>query len=197
MRPRRLSVRVARLDTRDPPCFWSSEDSAPPSVPATGGPLVIGAASVKHWLPVPIEDGTTRSRDREVFFLLLPRHRRRPDPGRAHDRAVVESIASKFSCSHRVADDFADQCEERICDLDFDLIYSKLALDFWADPPEAARPVVEALRELEAEHQRYMVALGQLRERLLELTREIAYGTLTKAERARRHAVRTASPTIC
>ncbi len=35
---------VARLDPRDPPCFWSSEDSAPPSVPATGGPVFIGAA---------------------------------------------------------------------------------------------------------------------------------------------------------
>ena len=28
-----------------PPCFWSSEDSAPPSVPATGGPFLIGSAS--------------------------------------------------------------------------------------------------------------------------------------------------------
>ena len=32
-------ARAARLDPRDPPCFWSSEDSAPPSVPATGGPV--------------------------------------------------------------------------------------------------------------------------------------------------------------
>ncbi len=43
---RALTRRVrARLDPRGPPCFWSSEDSAPPSVPATGGPLVIGSAS--------------------------------------------------------------------------------------------------------------------------------------------------------
>src|SRR3954449_6730629 len=45
VRPRRLSARPARLDPRRPPCFWSSEDSAPPSVPATGGPFLIGAAS--------------------------------------------------------------------------------------------------------------------------------------------------------
>ena len=90
------------------------------------------------------------------------------------DRAVVEDMASKFSCSHSVAHDFAGQCEERIADLDFDLICSKLALDFWADPPEAARPVVDALRELEAERRRHMATLGQLRERLLELTNDNA-----------------------
>ena len=98
----------------------------------------------------------------------------------AHDRAVVEDIASRFSCSHGVAHEFEGQCAERIRELDLDLIYSKLALAFWADPPEAARPVVEVLRELEAEHQRYMVALGQLHERLLELTRsEAAHQHLT------------------
>src|SRR3954452_1533164 len=36
---------AARLDPRGPVRFWSGEDSAPPSVPATGGPSLIGAAS--------------------------------------------------------------------------------------------------------------------------------------------------------
>ena len=36
---------VPRLDPRGPPCSWSSEDSAPPSVPATGGPPFIGSAN--------------------------------------------------------------------------------------------------------------------------------------------------------
>jgi len=91
-----------------------------------------------------------------------------------HNRAVVESMASQFSCSHSVAHNFADQCEDRIRDLDFDLICGKLALDFWVDPPEAARPVVDVLRALEAERQRHMAALGQLRERLLELIKSEA-----------------------
>lgn len=90
------------------------------------------------------------------------------------DRAVVEDMASKFSCSNSVAHDFAGQCQERIADLDFDLICSKLALDFWANPPEPARPVVDTLRELEAERRRHMAALVQLRERLLELTKSEA-----------------------
>ena len=91
-----------------------------------------------------------------------------------HNRAVVERIASQFSCSSQVAHNFADQCEDRISDLDFDLICGKLALDFWVDPPEAARPVVDALRDLEAERRRHMAALGQLRERFLELSKDKA-----------------------
>jgi hypothetical protein len=86
------------------------------------------------------------------------------------DRAVVEDIASR-SCSSGVANDFAGQCEERITGLDFDLICSELALGFWADPPDAARPVVDVLRELEVERRRHLAALTQLRERLLALTK--------------------------
>jgi hypothetical protein len=89
----------------------------------------------------------------------------------AQDRAIVENMAKNYTCTNSIAHDFAGQCEERLVDLDFDLLCSKLALDFWADPPEAARPVVDVLRDLEAERQRYLAALNQLRERLLELTR--------------------------
>ncbi|MBC7973930.1 MAG: hypothetical protein H7138_03020 [Myxococcales bacterium] len=101
------------------------------------------------------------------------------------DRAVVEEMASRFSCSTGVANDFASQCETRIEDLDFDLICSDLALGFWSDPPEAARPVVEVLRELEAERRRHLAALTQLRERLLELTKGApAHHHLTLPNRA-------------
>jgi hypothetical protein len=96
------------------------------------------------------------------------------------DRAIVEDMASRFSCSSGVANDFAGQCEERIVDLDFDLICSEIALGFWVDPPDAARPVVDVLRELEAERRRHLAALTQLRERLLALTRgEAAHHHLT------------------
>lgn len=90
------------------------------------------------------------------------------------DRAVVEDMASRFSCSSGVANDFAGQCEERIADLDFDLICSELARGFWTDPPEPARPVVDVLHELEAERRRHLAALTQLRERLLALTKGAA-----------------------
>jgi len=92
----------------------------------------------------------------------------------ARDREIVEDMASKYSCSNGVAHDFAGQCEERIDDLDFDLLCSELALDFWAAPPAAAQPVIDLLRELADERQRHQAALTALRERLLETTRSEA-----------------------
>jgi hypothetical protein len=96
---------------------------------------------------------------------------RRHRPAAEQDRAIVEDMASKFSCSNGVARDFAGQCEERLVDLDFDLLCSQLALDFWASPPERAQPVAEILRELADERQRHRDALARLRERLLDFTR--------------------------
>jgi hypothetical protein len=94
--------------------------------------------------------------------------------GESQDRAIVEDMAAKYSCSNGIARDFAGQCEERLVDVDFDLLCSSLALDFWASPPERARPVVDALRELADERQRYKDALTRLRERLLDFTRSEA-----------------------
>jgi hypothetical protein len=92
----------------------------------------------------------------------------------AQDRAIVEDMAKHYTCTNSIAREFAGQCEERIVDVDFDLLCSGLALDFWADPSDAARPVVNILRELEAERRRYLAALTQLRERLLDTTKSNA-----------------------
>lgn len=89
----------------------------------------------------------------------------------AQDRAIVEDMAKKYTCTNAIAHDFASQCHERINDVDFDIVCSQLALDFWADPPEAAQPVVEVLRELAAERRRYHAALTQLQDRLLAFTK--------------------------
>jgi hypothetical protein len=102
------------------------------------------------------------------------RQTERRQPEAKQDRVIVEDMASKFSCSNGVARDFAGQCEERLVDLDFDLLCSQLALDFWASPPERARPVVDVLRELAVERQRYRDAVARLREHLLDFTRSEA-----------------------
>ena len=103
----------------------------------------------------------------KTFQQRQTEHRQRE----AQDQAIVEDMAAKYSCSNGVARDFAGQCEERLVDVDFDLLCSSLALDFWASPPEPARPVVDALRELADERQRYKDALTRLRDRLLDFTR--------------------------
>lgn len=88
----------------------------------------------------------------------------------AQDRAIVEDMAKNYTCTNALAHNFASQCHERITDVDFDILCSQLALDFWADPPEAAQPVVDVLRELAAERRRYHTALTQLQQRLLAFT---------------------------
>jgi hypothetical protein len=88
------------------------------------------------------------------------------------DRALVEDTARKFTCSNAVARDFAEQCELRIDDLDFDLICSDLALEFWAAPPEPALHIVDLIRELADERRRHRAALGSLAQRLYATTRD-------------------------
>jgi hypothetical protein len=89
----------------------------------------------------------------------------------AQDRAIVEDMAKKYTCTNSIARDFASQCHERITDVDFDIVCSQIALDFWADPPAAAQPVVDVLRELATERRRYLAALTQLQDRLLAFTK--------------------------
>jgi len=84
------------------------------------------------------------------------------------DQAVVEDMAAAFTCAEHLARDFAGQCEERLGEVDFDLLCGELALEFWADGPAAAQPVIDLLRELEAESRRSRDALQALRARLLE-----------------------------
>ena len=92
----------------------------------------------------------------------------------ARDRELVEEMASAYSCSNSIARDFAEQCELRIDDLRFDLACSQLALDFWANPPAPAQPVIDLLRELADERRRHQEALTVLRDRLLETTKSNA-----------------------
>lgn len=112
----------------------------------------------------------------------MARHRNQPNKAdkRAKERrkekqladdvaSAVEDTASRFTCTTGVAQDFADQCEQRIEDIEFDLVCTRLALEMWSSvPSETARPVVELLREVLAERERHQQALIRLGERLDE-----------------------------
>lgn len=89
----------------------------------------------------------------------------------AEDRALVEDMAAKYTCSNSVARDFVDQCDLRLAGVGFDLVCSTMALDFWASPPPAVQHLVDLLRELAEERQRHQAALISLRDRLLDITR--------------------------
>jgi len=90
------------------------------------------------------------------------------------ERILVEAVVSKYTCSTSLAHDFAGQCEVRLDALEFDLLCSAIALEFWASPAERARPIVDALRELADERKRHREALARLHERLRDFTRSEA-----------------------
>lgn len=83
---------------------------------------------------------------------------------------IVTNMATTYTCSTEIARDFADRCGDRLEDLDFDLDCNQIALDFWAEAPTHAAPLVDALRALAAEHQRHAATIADLRDRLVELT---------------------------
>jgi hypothetical protein len=87
---------------------------------------------------------------------------------------IVESMAMRYTCSTETARDFAEQCSERLDDLAYDLDCSKIVLDFWSEAPAHATPLIDALRELVAEHERHASALVDLHRRLIELTNDQA-----------------------
>jgi len=94
------------------------------------------------------------------------------------DRSVVDDMVTKYVCSNGIAHDFAGQCDERITDLDFDLLCSDMALEFWASPPSDAQAVVDLLRELADERRRHQAALRSLHARLFATTQTAAHAHL-------------------
>jgi len=82
---------------------------------------------------------------------------------------VVHDTAARFTCAAETADDFAYQCAHALEELDIDLLFHRLALEIWNEPPGRARELVAALEELLAERLRYREALQRIGQRLQSL----------------------------
>lgn len=83
---------------------------------------------------------------------------------------IVDNLAMTYACSTETARDFASRCGDRLDDLDYDLDFVRIAVDFWAAAPAHAAPLTDALRELAAEHERHAAAITDLRHRMIALT---------------------------
>lgn len=70
---------------------------------------------------------------------------------------VTEQLTGLVELAYKAVDD----CAVHRADHEFDLLTSRLALEFWADHP-AAHEIVAMLTALEAEHQRHCEALTAL-----------------------------------
>jgi len=82
---------------------------------------------------------------------------------------VVHDTAARFTCAAETADDFAYQCTHALEELDINLLFNRLALEIWNEPPERAEPLVTALQELLAERLRHRDTLQRLGQRLQSL----------------------------
>ena len=78
---------------------------------------------------------------------------------------AITGITDQLTCLAGLAAQVADDAEDHVADLTFDLSYLRLAGEFWADHP-AAPDVAAMLAELAAEHQRHCDAVTALAARL-------------------------------
>ncbi len=84
-------------------CFWSSEDSAPPSVPATGGPVFIGAAGERA---AARPGGASRYlRLRQVNGISHPVALARPSSAGSWDKTLTRSKQAATAGSRGVRQD--------------------------------------------------------------------------------------------
>jgi hypothetical protein len=95
---------------------------------------------------------------------------------------IVEDMAMRYTCSTATARDFADRCSDQLDDLEYELDCSRIAMDFWSDAPAHSARLVDALRELVAEHGRHAAVIADLHRRMLELANdEVAHHHLDQS----------------
>ncbi len=83
---------------------------------------------------------------------------------------IVENMAATYTCSTETARDFADRCSDRLEEQEYEINCSRIAIDFWSEAPAHAAPLLDALRQLAAEHERHAAAIADLQHRMTELT---------------------------
>ena len=99
---------------------------------------------------------------------LNERRRRQKAREAARFNTMLKEIADAFSCSTRIATDFADQCELNRDNLEADLAFSDLALEVWQGRP-GVEHLVTTLADLRATRQRHFEVIAVFVERLRQL----------------------------
>jgi hypothetical protein len=80
--------------------------------------------------------------------------------------------AACFTCSTEVAEDFAYRCLRGREDVEYDLLYNRVAHEIWRDRPGPAQQIAEALAAFAAERERYVQTLQELERRLSALAQQ-------------------------
>jgi hypothetical protein len=75
---------------------------------------------------------------------------------------IAEDTAAIFTCSDKIAADFATACRKALEDLETDLQFARLGLEMWRGRAGCAQALAEALSATLAEHERRREALVAL-----------------------------------
>ena len=109
----------------------------------------------------------------------------RPKTEAERDEDLVKDTAGIFTCDVETANDFCDQCETRLQDLECDLAYNDLAHEIWAPESSRVGDLVAALAELAAERRRHESALADLLARFVALAADKPHVHLDPPEKYR------------
>lgn len=93
------------------------------------------------------------------------KQRRQAQRGERDRLEAITGITDQLTCLVGLAAQVADDAEDHVDDLAFDLACLRLAAEFWADHP-TAHDVATMLAELAVEHQRHCDAVTALATRL-------------------------------
>lgn len=117
------------------------------------------------------------SRKRKLFKTEQRARRKQRHQRRQQNSDVAKDTAGIFTCDFETARDFANQCEERSEDLDFDIAFSKLAYDIWLPHADRASHLATALAEFLSEKQRHLDAISAFRRRFADIAAQTSPDT--------------------
>ena len=140
--------------------------------------LAEAVVAIAHGLPCArINPYTARPRGRKMSRRIRPanpekRRRKQELQERRQDTNLIMDTAARFTCSTEVAEDFAYQCSRGREDVEYDLLYNRVAHEIWRDRPGPAQQIAEALASFAGERERYVHALQELEKRFSALAQQ-------------------------
>ena len=178
-RPARVTASrlTARLATVDLPMVAEATEIEDRGT-SVATDLTEAVVVIVHGLPfAQTNPYTARPKGRKMSRKIRPqnpekRRRKQELQERRQNTNLIMDTAACFTCSTEVAEDFAYQCLRGREDVEYDLLYNRVAHEIWRDRPGPAQQIAEALAAFAAERERYVQTLQELEKRFSALAQQ-------------------------
>ena len=170
----RLAARLATVDLASVAQAAEIEDRGT----SVATDLAEAVVVIVHGLPCArINPYTARPGGRKMSRKIRPqnpekRRRKQELQDLRQDTNLIMDTAARFTCSTEVAEDFAYQCSRGREDVEYDLLYNRVAHEIWRDRSGPAQQIAEALAAFAAERERYVQTLQELEKRFSALAQQ-------------------------